>query len=590
MSGIRSKPALVALSLTLLMLLSPIFTSAAYQAPSQGSSLVNQFAPVLRFNKGENFYPIDSSYAITNGVLKVMEQNGPTLVNANPTSAMLAGYTTNAYFLDNKLGGFSEILTNYQQVRSSLGYTVYAREVQMSGYTVLQYWFFYAYNDAPMNQHEGDWEGITIVLSGSSPMYTAYSQHDAGQRAAWTDVEKVDVTHPVVYVARGSHANYYRPYQGKLGVANDDVGGDGFSIASTDYSIVTLGEPGNHPADQGWLDFGGRWGDWAKISDATLGNAGPFGPAQGDNAVRWAQATQWTFSLPQIDQNQLYLDLVMANLLWIFLGISGVQALWKLIGIARLSRQGGLRLGAVMKSRAAIGVIIGFLGVLVGVGAVFLPYYLVRANIQTSVMTTGGTVDLIKLDGLNGIAVNLLSSNGFQPLGTASIPFGILIAASVVLTILDLIGVKKVKKLGSKYVVSGLLFFVFVAIIYGVMILFLGNLPAFVSQFVGGAQQLPPEVIQLTNQIAASPIQGTTSMSITGVGSVYMEWGIQLGVYVLVVSAIMRLLGGLILRFSPDLPEPGQAVTNSHPFQSVQRFFCGAHLLYRIRTPSSAVN
>jgi hypothetical protein len=191
--------------------------------------------------------------------------------------------------------------------------------------------------------------------------------------------------------------------------------------------------------------------------------------------------------------------------------------------------------------------------VLVGVGAAFLPYYLVRANIQTTVITTGGTVDLIKFNGINDIAVNLLTSAGVQPLGTATIPFGILIAASVVLTILDLIGVKKVKKLGTKYVVSGLYFFVFVAIIYGVVILAIGNLPSLVSQFGGG--QLPPEVMQLSNKIAANPIQGTTTMSISGVGSVYMEWGIQLGLYILVASAIMRLIGGLLLRFSPELPE-----------------------------------
>ncbi len=554
MSGIQSRPALVALSLTLLMLVSPLFTVAAYQTPSQSTELVTQYSPVLRFNKAENFYPIDANYAITNGILKVMTQDGPQTVSTSPTSSMLSGYTSDAYFLDNKLGGFSEILSNYQQIQSSLGYTVYARETQMGGYTVLQYWFFYAYNDAPMNQHEGDWEGITVILSGGSPSYTAYSQHDAGQRAAWTDVEKVDGTHPVVYVARGSHANYYRPYQGKLGAANDDVNGDGATLQAQDCSIVILGEPSNHPADQGWLDFGGRWGDWAKLADAALGSAGPFGPAQGDNAVRWVQATQWAFSLPQIDQNQLYLDLVMANLLYIFLGISGIQALWKLYGIAKLSRQGDLRIGDVMKSRAAIGVMVGFLGVLVGVGAAFLPYYLVRANIQTTVITTGGTVDLIKFDGINGIAVNLLTSAGVQPLGTATIPFGILIVASVVLTILDLIGVKKVKKLGTKYVVSGLYFFVFVAIIYGVVILAIGNLPSLVSQFGGG--QLPPEVMQLSNQIAANPIQGTTTMSISGVGSVYMEWGIQLGLYILVASALMRLIGGLLLRFSPELPEP----------------------------------
>ena len=43
--------------------------------------------------------------------------------------------------------------------------------VRDSGYTVLQYWFFYAYNDwrsrvFGVNDHEADWEQVTIYLAG----------------------------------------------------------------------------------------------------------------------------------------------------------------------------------------------------------------------------------------------------------------------------------------------------------------------------------------------------------------------------------------------------------------------------------------
>lgn len=547
-----SRVALVALSLTLLVLVSPIFSVGAYTSPAAASDLVAQYAPVLKFNKAENFYPVSVDYAISRSSLRVMTLDGSQLVSSSVDSAALAGYSSESYYLDNTVGDFSEILSNYQQAKSGLGYTVYARMAQMNTYTVVQYWFFYAYNDAAMNQHEGDWECVTILFSGNTPVYAAYSQHESGQRAAWSDVE-LEGTHPVVYVAKGSHANYYRSYQGKLGAANDDVGGDGLSLQPFEYIIVALGEPSNHPPDQGWLDYGGRWGDWAKLADASMGMAGPFGPAKGENETRWAQATSWAFMLPQIDRNALYLDLAMANLLLIFLGISGVQALWKLIGITRVARSGGLRISVVMRSRAAIGVVMGFLGVIVGVGAAFLPYYLVRANIETSVLTTGGTVDIVKIDALNGIAVNLLSSGGIQPLGAASIPFGILIAAGVVLTILDLIGVQKVKKLGGKYLTSGVFFFIYVAAIYAAVVLLLGNMSALASSL--GVDYLPPEVATLTSNIASNPIQGAASINMTGIGSVYLEWGVQLGAYMLVASALLRVVGGLLLLFSPELPE-----------------------------------
>jgi hypothetical protein len=47
----------------------------------------------------------------------------------------------------------------------------YGRVVRDTGYTVLQYWYFYAFNDwrsrvFGVNDHEADWEQITIYLAG----------------------------------------------------------------------------------------------------------------------------------------------------------------------------------------------------------------------------------------------------------------------------------------------------------------------------------------------------------------------------------------------------------------------------------------
>jgi len=81
----------------------------------------------------------------------------------------------------------------------------------------VQYWFFYFYNDF-WNDHEGDWEMVTILLSTAGPQEPipvgiAYSGHYAGLRRPWTLVSKVQESHVVCYVAKGSHANYfsYRP-------------------------------------------------------------------------------------------------------------------------------------------------------------------------------------------------------------------------------------------------------------------------------------------------------------------------------------------------------------------------------------------
>lgn len=87
------------------------------------------------------------------------------------------------------------------------------------------------------------------------PLYAVYSQHFTGESASWDDVERIDETHPRVYVALGSHASYFKAYQGKLGLESDVVG-NAFTLEPDDFQIVNLGErgAGNHDSSQDWLE------------------------------------------------------------------------------------------------------------------------------------------------------------------------------------------------------------------------------------------------------------------------------------------------------------------------------------------------
>jgi len=81
-------------------------------------------------------------------------------------------------------------------------------------YIVLQYYFFYAFNDwryhDGINFHEGDWEAVFVFLDPHTQQikYVGLSQHHEGEYREWGDVEQWE-HHPVVYVATGSHANYF---------------------------------------------------------------------------------------------------------------------------------------------------------------------------------------------------------------------------------------------------------------------------------------------------------------------------------------------------------------------------------------------
>ena len=94
-------------------------------------------------------------------------------------------------------------------------------------HTLVQYWFFYFYDDwraqtlyGDLRQtHEADWEAVTVGLSATEPLFVAYSSHCGGTWRDWADVrlarpndkEIRGAWHPVVGVAEGSQANYPEP-------------------------------------------------------------------------------------------------------------------------------------------------------------------------------------------------------------------------------------------------------------------------------------------------------------------------------------------------------------------------------------------
>ncbi|MBR9991187.1 MAG: hypothetical protein KFH98_15605 [Gemmatimonadetes bacterium] len=108
----------------------------------------------------------------------------------------------------------------------------YARVVRAGGWTILHYMFFYAMNDwrsgfKGANDHEADWEQIFVYLyeaeDGSlEPQWVAYASHDEygdDLRRRWDDPLLVrEGTHPVVFVAAGSHASYFEPGEYLMGV------------------------------------------------------------------------------------------------------------------------------------------------------------------------------------------------------------------------------------------------------------------------------------------------------------------------------------------------------------------------------------
>ena len=170
------------------------------------------------------------------------------------------------------------------------------------GYKVLQYWFLYPYNDwashGGHNDHEGDWEVIYVFLDDQElPRHVAYSKHVAirplygPSTAVWAEVEKVEGTHPVVYVGCGSHASYINKGKHRFFLYIDRAKGDHIAVG-----------PG---ADQAWGEpellsyrpwnrhFSGPWGALVKswLGKVLPNTEGPTCPGQkGD---KWTHPAKW---------------------------------------------------------------------------------------------------------------------------------------------------------------------------------------------------------------------------------------------------------------------------------------------------------
>src|SRR3989344_1704607 len=182
--------------------------------------LAEKFKPILYFHEEERFRPQEIQVVLDTAVLY---KDDTFIIGAPPplTPELLAGSTDS----DFKLDLFGDIfLENSPVANEPYKNTTYVHVTEDETQIVLQYWFFYYFNDwqgAPLGAdftHEGDWEFVQLIFpqdktvqeiikQNLEPEEATYSAHAGGYRKAWTAIQKED-NRPVVYIAQGSHANH----------------------------------------------------------------------------------------------------------------------------------------------------------------------------------------------------------------------------------------------------------------------------------------------------------------------------------------------------------------------------------------------
>lgn len=543
------------------------FAAQAQDADNDGiqdsneQALAAKFAPILYFHPDEKMHPVSPTYFLENSVLK--SAHNATGTNNNPTVADISVLTNpdDAYYLDNQLGSISDdgIVDDFVANKASLQPTVHSRVVSNpSGGYFVQYWFFYPFNYGPMNTHEGDWEMITVIVdSGENPTSVGYSQHMDGAKATWDLVDKTS-TNPHVYVALGAHANYLRPFMGGMGMANDECSDQGKVLKPADYTLVMLGEKGagNHPADQGWLDFAGHWGEYGSMENEFRGERGPQGPAYFEDGNRWNDVGGWVDGLKVATEENFQINESMYNMVTYILLYFALMLLIRILIIFRRKKKQGtlgprvlpfLYLGGGTKK--TIGIILAIAGLAVAIYGIFLPWYAVTINVDTIVTSTQGEVDFLVIDGVKGIQMNMLSDNGVQQMFGLPIPFSLLLISGLALFFLSTVGILECKKFGKKLAFRGIRVLLPVIFILGFVGLLFGSLSAAIASD-------SPELERIMSAISSNPVGGTYTENFSGLGTLTLTWGLGMGAYMFIVAFILMFIGGILVASHGGVLDP----------------------------------
>jgi hypothetical protein len=298
------------------MVLAVLFAGAGPAPAATGtfsaeSALAQKYAPVLRFKEqsvpcggGEAYRPLDVSILMSNDLVSLRGPwaSQPVVAiapSARRLSTGLAGYSLD--FPGDALNpgcDYEALAAKFQGASRATTYAHVSTEAGYPGKLALQYWFYYLFNDFT-NKHEGDWEMIQLDFDARSaaealhttPTQIGLSQHDGGERAQWgaSKLAMVGVTHPVVYPAAGSHANYFRPalYLGRS--AQQGFGCDnttGPSVSSQPAVATIPSTSAAALAQYPWLGFKGHWGE----------HHGGFydGPGGPSTQFSWSHPLTWS--------------------------------------------------------------------------------------------------------------------------------------------------------------------------------------------------------------------------------------------------------------------------------------------------------
>ena len=439
---------MIVASLTVLAVLT--LPALARGAESAAQQLAVRYSPVLSLEphpqacgSGEPYRPTSVDIVLGRRDVLLRDPHGK-LVERAPTSRDLWGLGPN-YYIDlpgNPLDPgcrYERQFRNWNEGRSPSVYAHVATDPSDPGKLAVQYWFYYTFNDFT-DKHESDWEMAQVDFAASDvaaalqvrPYEVDLSQHAGGERSGWTDTKlQKEGTHPIIYDATGSHANYFGRalYLGRG--AREGFGCDDTRDATQRLGLKTVllpDTPASASAPFAWLGFPGRWGQ-----RETGINNGPTGPSAKE---QWLAPIQWANGLREtsvevpggtafgLSVGNFFCGAVSGGavaLNWSlihpvpFVALVFVALVALLVAAARTTwrppdpqpmrrqRQAGQIFGAARRIYAEN------ISIFAVAGVIFVPLYIVAAAIQWVVFHLTSVAPLVALDGRHGAVTAFLA-------------------------------------------------------------------------------------------------------------------------------------------------------------------------------------
>jgi hypothetical protein len=309
------------------------------QSPAVSLDVIQKYAPTIYLHPYDNHHPMAVEGFLSES--SMLDQSGNVL-KSGLTPADLATYSSSTNYLQFTNNTFPSAGNDFETgdpivAGSSSGWgqsnaPIYVKTIDYGTYIDLKFYMFYAINGFQTFQagiivnfktqpylfnwgnfalHQGDWEHVTVRISEDTTRLLGvfYSQHGGAQ---WVANPSLDGTHPIVYSAWDSHANYPA-----AGIVIDDVILNSPGIIPLSWikvANITANSGGgtisSYRQPNPFYTNGITWAPWQNTSQLVLldGNTAtaPWLAFNGNWGPSWTTAIGQPPSLPSGAGSELY--------------------------------------------------------------------------------------------------------------------------------------------------------------------------------------------------------------------------------------------------------------------------------------------